>query len=81
MMMRTRADIVFTRARAAVFVDGCFWHVCPEHGTWPRSNSRFWLEKIETNRNRDARITMALKDHGWTVVRVWEHDSVHEAAE
>lgn len=79
--LRTRADIVFTRMRVAVFVDGCFWHGCPEHGTSPRSNARFWREKIETNRRRDQRITKELMRLGWDVIRVWEHETAIVAAD
>lgn len=79
--LRTRADIVFTRARVKVFVDGCFWHGCPEHGTSPRANARFWREKIAANKKRDARATRDLQRHGWAVVRVWEHEATHDAAD
>lgn len=69
-----RPDIVFTRARVAVFVDGCFWHGCPDHGTRPRANSAYWSAKLEINRARDEAQTNALRQGGWTVVRVWEHE-------
>jgi DNA mismatch endonuclease (patch repair protein) len=75
-----RADIVFTRARVAVFVDGCFWHGCPEHGTRPRSNSAYWAAKIEINQTRDREQALALERDGWTVVRTWEHESPEVAA-
>ena len=78
---RRRADIVFTRARVAVFVDGCFWHGCPEHATWPRTNAAFWREKIETNRRRDAETDARLLAAGWVVVRVWEHEQAEVAAQ
>lgn len=78
---RRRADIAFTRARVAVFVDGCFWHGCPEHGTWPKSNADFWREKIETNRRRDQDTDERLAAAGWKVIRVWEHEDPDEAAE
>lgn len=68
-----RPDIVFTRARIVVFVDGCFWHGCPEHGKPPRTNSRYWDAKIAINRTRDREQTAALEQAGWSVVRVWEH--------
>lgn|SRR5579863_667092 len=67
-------DVAFKRHRVAVFVDGCFWHGCPRHGTIPRTNTVFWLTKILTNRRRDRRVTRALRLSGWRVVRVWEHD-------
>lgn len=78
---RRRADIVFTRARVAVFVDGCFWHGCPQHATWPRANAAFWREKIATNRMRDADTTAQLEAEGWVVVRIWEHADVDNAAD
>ena len=68
-----RPDICFTRARVAVFVDGCFWHGCPEHGRRPATNSAYWLAKIERNRARDVRDTRRLQQGGWRVVRIWEH--------
>ncbi len=69
-----RPDIVFTRRRLAVFVDGCFWHGCPEHGRQPKSNNSYWAAKLEINRRRDVEQTAALEDDGWIVLRVWEHD-------
>jgi DNA mismatch endonuclease (patch repair protein) len=75
-----RPDIVFTRAHVAVFVDGCFWHGCPEHGTQPRANSSYWRAKIEVNQQRDRMQTDALEQHGWTVIRVWEHEGPAAAA-
>ncbi|TLM79166.1 very short patch repair endonuclease [Microbulbifer harenosus] len=71
---RRKADIVFTRAKVAVFVDGCFWHGCLEHGSWPKANSEFWRNKIETNRERDKDTDRRLNDIGWYVVRIWEHE-------
>lgn len=78
---RRRADIVFGPARVVVFVDGCFWHGCPEHGTWPAANRVFWREKIETNRLRDADTDSRLREQGWDVVRIWEHDDPVTAAD
>lgn len=69
-----RADIVFRRARVAVFVDGCFWHGCPEHGTWPRANQRFWRAKILANKERDTDTNKRLRTGGWAVIRAWEHE-------
>jgi DNA mismatch endonuclease, patch repair protein len=77
---QTRADIVFTRRRVAVFVDGCFWHGCPQHCRMPTRNRSYWEAKIGRNRERDAAISAALIQGGWTVVRVWEHEPVKEAA-
>lgn len=74
---RRRADIVFTRAKVAVFIDGCFWHGCPEHGTTPRTNTAFWADKIVTNRVRDADTTARLEGLGWIVLRFWEHEEPH----
>jgi DNA mismatch endonuclease (patch repair protein) len=79
--VRCRADIVFTRSRVAVFVDGCFWHSCPEHGILPKANGEWWREKLEGNVSRDRRNDRALLDAGWHVIRVWEHDSVQAAAD
>lgn len=77
--VRTRPDIAFTRRRVAVFVDGCFWHGCPEHGSWPKSNAEFWREKIEGNARRDREQDEALREAGWDVIRVWEHEDVDDA--
>src|SRR5690606_9690758 len=79
--IRTRPDIVFPRARVAVFVDGCFWHCCPEHATYPRSNARAWREKLRKNVLRDRETDRLLSDAGWVVVRVWEHEDPAEAAD
>jgi DNA mismatch endonuclease (patch repair protein) len=70
---RLRADLVFTRARVAVFVDGCFWHGCPEHHTVAKTNAEFWAAKVAGNRARDGRVTAQLEEAGWTVLRFWEH--------
>ena len=72
--VRRRADIVFTSVRLAVFIDGCFWHGCPIHGTWPKANAGFWRAKIETNRRRDADTDWTLVEAGWKVFRAWEHE-------
>jgi DNA mismatch endonuclease (patch repair protein) len=72
---------VFPRERLAVFVDGCFWHACPEHGSMPASNRPFWEQKLTRNRERDAETDRLLRDAGWEVVRVWEHEAPPEAAE
>jgi DNA mismatch endonuclease (patch repair protein) len=75
-----RADIAFRRAKVAVFVDGCFWHGCPVHGTWPRANARFWREKIHANMKRDADTNLQLERQGWIAIRIWEHDEATRAA-
>ncbi len=69
-----RPDIVFVGKRIAVFVDGCFWHGCPEHGVSPKTNAAFWRKKIRGNVERDRRITEELRRDGWTVLRFWEHE-------
>lgn len=76
-----RPDIVFTRARIAVFVDGCFWHGCPTHATSPRANASYWAAKIELNQRRDREQAAALEANGWRVVRIWEHESPSTAAD
>lgn len=78
--VRRRADIVFVSAKVAVFVDGCFWHACPLHATWPKANAQFWREKIMTNVRRDRDTDARLQAAGWTVIRVWEHADWGEAA-
>lgn len=79
--LRRTADVVFTKTRVAVFVDGCFWHGCPEHHRPATKRAEFWREKIEGNRARDADTNAALNAQGWTVVRVWEHEDPEVAAE
>lgn len=78
---RMRPDIVFTRTRTAVFIDGCFWHGCPDHGTTPKGNAAYWVPKLAENAERDQRTNAALADAGWTVVRIWEHVPPEEAAD
>ncbi len=78
--LRRRADVVFTRARVAVFIDGCFWHGCPEHRVAPKSNADYWRVKIATNQGRDADTDTRLVEAGWTVVRIWEHEDPVGAA-
>lgn len=78
---RRRADIVFSAARVAVFVDGCFWHCCPLHRSFPKSNSRWWREKLSSNRRRDADTNKKLRRLGWHVERIWEHENPTKAAE
>ena len=69
-----KPDFVFRAHRLAVFVDGCFWHGCPVHGTQPRQNAKFWREKIARNRTRDRLVTRTLRAMGWRVLRIWEHE-------
>jgi DNA mismatch endonuclease (patch repair protein) len=76
-----RPDIVFPRAKLALFVDGCFWHRCPEHGTRPSRNSEYWDAKLQRNVDRDRRYDEMLEEAEWTVLRVWEHEDTVRAAE
>lgn len=78
--VRHTADIVFTKARVAVFIDGCWWHGCPQHHRPPRINSDYWHDKVERNQQRDRRVTVLLEDAGWRVVRAWEHQDPSEVA-
>ncbi|MCO7218495.1 very short patch repair endonuclease [Klenkia sp. PcliD-1-E] len=71
---RRSIDIAFTRIKLAVFIDGCFWHGCPEHFHLPRANSARWVVKLETNQLRDLSVTAQLEGMGWTVLRFWEHE-------
>ncbi|WP_275629624.1 very short patch repair endonuclease [Pseudomonas sp. 273] len=77
---RSNIDIAFPRARLAVFVDGCFWHGCPDHGTIPKANGDWWAEKLQSNRARDERVTAVLHAAGWTVLRFWTHQSPESMA-
>ena len=79
--VRREADVLFTKARVAVFVDGCFWHGCPQHASWPKANAEWWRAKIEANRARDEDTDRRLQDAGWLVVRVWTHDDPVAMAE
>ncbi|MGH3828735.1 MAG: very short patch repair endonuclease [Pseudonocardiaceae bacterium] len=79
--VRRRPDIVFTAAKVAVFIDGCFWHRCPEHAAAPKNNSDWWAEKLERTVDRDRDTDRRLIAAGWLPVRVWEHEPVDEAAE
>lgn len=78
--IRRTADLVFTRARVAVFLDGCFWHGCPDHHRPARRNEEFWRDKVTGNRARDAETDHLLESAGWMVVRVWEHEDPEVAA-
>ena len=77
---RRRADVAFIGVKVAVFVDGCFWHGCPMHGTWPKANAAWWREKIKGNRRRDRDTDERLALDGWVVLRFWEHDDPSDAA-
>lgn len=79
--IQCRVDIVFPRVRVAVFVDGCFWHGCPEHGTAPKTNAPYWSAKIARNIERDRENDELLAARGWRVIRVWEHEPVCDAAD
>lgn len=78
---RRRADIVFLKLRIAVYIDGCFWHGCPEHYVPPKSNTEYWQPKIARNRARDAQTTDSLRSLGWTVLRHWEHEGAATIAD
>lgn len=71
---RRVADVAFSGLRVAVFVDGCFWHGCPQHATWPKQNAEFWRAKILANQQRDRDTDERLRAEGWKVVRAWEHE-------
>jgi DNA mismatch endonuclease (patch repair protein) len=77
---RRRADILFRGAHVAVFVDGCFWHSCPIHGTLPKENREWWQQKLAANDARDRNTDELLRRSGWEVIRVWEHEDMAEAA-
>lgn len=79
--VRCRPDIVFTRQRVAVFIDGCFWHACPQHGNLPKANRDWWQQKLSANVDRDRRNDAALSDADWQVVRIWEHEPVEDAVD
>ena len=79
--LRRRADVAFPRRHVAVFIDGCFWHGCPDHGTWPKANATWWRDKIEANVARDQDTNRRLDELGWTVIRIWEHEDVKAAAD
>lgn len=79
--LRRTADMVFSRAKVAVFLDGCFWHGCPEHHTVAKANSAYWADKVETNRRRDRETDDRLLANGWLVVRIWEHEDIASAAD
>lgn len=69
-----RPDFIFPKQKVALFVDGCFWHVCPKHFNLPKNNRAFWEQKLQTNQDRDKYVTRALKKYQWKVIRIWEHE-------
>ncbi|WP_072691515.1 very short patch repair endonuclease [Rhodococcus marinonascens] len=77
---RRRADLVFPRRKVAVYVDGCFWHSCPQHATFPKNNAQWWADKLAGNVTRDRDTDTRLEEAGWTVVRIWEHENPVAAA-
>jgi DNA mismatch endonuclease (patch repair protein) len=79
--LRRRADIIFTSARVAVFVHGCFWHGCPDHGTKPKANAEWWAEKLERNISRDVDTRQQVEAAGWAVVEMWEHEDPIDVAD
>ena len=79
--LRCKPDVVFTRLRVAVFVDGCFWHGCPQHETMPKNNAEWWSNKLTRNSERDRRIDAELEANGWAVLRIWEHQSTQSACD
>jgi DNA mismatch endonuclease (patch repair protein) len=78
---RRRVDIAFVGARVAVFVDGCFWHSCPVHGSQPKNNREWWRSKLQANVDRDRSTDAQLAEAGWLVIRVWEHEDAQDAAD
>ncbi len=79
-MSRRTIDIVFPKAKVAVFMDGCFWHGCPRHATSPKANAEWWRAKLDKNMARDIETTEHLTQAGWTVLRFWEHEPVTDIA-
>lgn len=78
---RRRADLAFVSAKVAVFVDGCFWHGCPQHATWPKANAGWWRAKLTGNVERDRDTDTKLSASGWKVLRFWEHEDFTSAAQ
>ena len=76
-----RPDIVFPTEKVAIFVDGCFWHLCPEHGSLPDANHEWWEGKLRANVARDHRQNEVLLSNGWAVLRIWEHEDLSAAAD
>jgi DNA mismatch endonuclease (patch repair protein) len=78
---RLEIDVAFTSVKLAVFVDGCFWHGCPIHATFPRTNASWWSTKLARNRERDVRFGELLREGGWTILRIWEHEPLPAAVQ
>jgi DNA mismatch endonuclease, patch repair protein len=78
---RVRPDVVFTRIKLAVFVDGCFWHCCPQHGSYPKANFSYWQPRLDANVARDLLVNQSLRQAGWRVIRIWEHEPIEAAAD
>ena len=78
--LRRTADLVFRPAKVAVFIDGCFWHGCPEHYSEPRTNTDYWAAKVVRNMQRDTDTNQRLREAGWIVLRYWEHEDVDDIA-
>lgn len=76
-----RPDVVLTRARLAIFIDGCFWHCCPQHGVMPRNNRDWWQTKLHRNVERDREKDVALAALGWRTMHFWEHERPHDVAD
>ena len=72
--VRVRPDFTFRKERVVIFVDGCFWHGCPKHSNMPANNRTFWLKKLTANKARDRQVTRTLRQRGWRVLRVWQHE-------
>jgi DNA mismatch endonuclease (patch repair protein) len=79
--VRRRADVVFPRRKIAVYVDGCFWHRCPQHATDPKNNAQWWASKLTANVVRDRDTDARLAAQGWQIVRIWEHEAPATAAD
>ena len=79
--LRTTADVLFVPSRVVVYVDGCFWHACPEHGNLPKANREWWRAKLDATIERDRRNDEALRARNWRVIRVWEHQDPEDAAD
>lgn len=75
-----KPDIVLPGRKVAIFVDGCFWHSCPEHGARPKTNAKFWKQKLKRNADRDLKVNKSLTKEGWTVLRFWEHEVHRDVA-
>ena len=72
--LAVRPDFVFLKSRTAIFVDGCFWHGCPKHATKPKNNRTFWRRKLVGNKTRDRAVNRVLRQVGWRVLRIWQHE-------